>query len=87
MHDLRAEAGQFEHLIVGDLVELLRGGDDARVGGIDAIHIGVNLAQVCLERRGQGDGCQIRAAAAQGGNLTLDGLALEAGDDDNAALV
>ena len=36
---------QLEHLLVGDLRELARVGDDARVGAVDAVDVGVDLAR------------------------------------------
>ena len=71
LHDLGAEAGQFEHLVVGNLVQLLRVGHDARIGGVDAVHVRVNLAEIRLQRGGQGDGGEVRAAAAQRGDLAF----------------
>ena len=86
LHHLRAEAGEFEHFVVGNFLELLRARHDARVGGVNAVHVGVNLAKVGLQRRGQRDGGQIRTAAAQRGDLAFGGFALETGDDDDVAL-
>ena len=39
-----ADAGQLQHLVVADDVHLARLGHDARVGGVDAVHVGVDLA-------------------------------------------
>ena len=86
LHHLRAEARQFEHFVVGNFRQLLRGRHDARIGGINAVHVRVNLAEVGLERRCQRDGRQIRTAAAQRRDLAFRRLALETGDDDNVAL-
>jgi len=85
LHDFRAEAGELEHLVVGNLGELLRVGDNAGVGGIDAIDIGVNLAEVGLQRGGEGDGGEVGTAAAERGDLAFGGHALEARDDDDVA--
>ncbi len=87
LHDFGAEAGEFEHFVVGNLVELLRIGDQARVGGINAINVGINLAQVGFQRGGEGNGREIGAAAAERGDLTFESLALEPGDDDHIALL
>ena len=40
-------------------------GHDARVGGEDAVDVGVDLAKACLERDRQGDGAGVAAAAAE----------------------
>ena len=52
LHHFRAEAGEFEHFVVGNFLELLRAGHNARVGGVNAVDVGINLAQVGFERRG-----------------------------------
>ena len=85
LHDLGPEAGEFEHLVIGNFRQLGRRGHQAGVGGVDAVHIRINLAEVGLQCGGQGDGGQIRAAAAERGDLALGGLALEAGHDDDMA--
>ena len=55
---------------------------DARVGGEDAVDVGVDLADVGVERRGQRDRGGVRAAAAERGDvLGVLADALEAGDD------
>src|SRR5205807_1075791 len=95
VHDAGADAGQLEHLVVADGVDLARLGDDARVGGVDAVHVGVDFAAdlavagggVVLHDGGEGDGRRVRAAAAQGGDVVLLVDALEAGDDDDLAVV
>ena len=87
LHHLRAKAGQFEHFVVGNFLELARARHDARVGGVNAIDVRVNLAKVGLERRGQGDGRQVRTAAAQRGDLPFGSLSLKTGDDDHVALI
>jgi 2-polyprenyl-6-hydroxyphenyl methylase/3-demethylubiquinone-9 3-methyltransferase len=85
LHHLGAEARQFEHLVVGNLLELLRVRHDARVGGVNAVHVRVNLAEVGLERGGKRNRRQIRTAAAQRRDLAFRRLALEAGHDDDIA--
>ncbi len=44
VHDAGAEASQLQHLVVADGVHLAGFGHDARVGGVDAIDVGVDLA-------------------------------------------
>jgi hypothetical protein len=85
LHDLGAEAGQFQHFVVGNLVDLLRVRHEARVGGVDAVDVGVNFAGVGLERGGHGDGGEVGAAATERGDVAVVVLALEAGDDDDMA--
>src|SRR5690606_34076894 len=85
LHDLGARPGELHEFVVGDFLQLPGGGDDARVGGVDAVHIGEDLAEIRLEGGGEGDGGKVGPAAAEGGDLALGGLALEAGDDDDVA--
>jgi hypothetical protein len=85
LHDLGAEAGEFEHFVVGNLGELLRVRDDAGVGGVNAVDVRVDLAEVGLERGGERDGGEVGTAAAERGDLRLRRFALESGDDDDIA--
>ena len=85
---LRAVGGELEHLLARHDGQLLRLGHDARVGGEDAVDVAVDLADVGLERRGERDGRGVGAAAAERRDVA--GVAvepLEAGDDDDRALV
>ena len=59
----------------------------AGVGGVHAVHICEDLAQIRLEHRGQGHRRGVRAAPAQGGDVVILVDALEAGDDHNGVLV
>ena len=74
-----------EHLLVGDAVDLARVGHDARIGGEDAVDVGVDLADVGADAGGDRDGGGVRAAAAERGDLAVGRDALEAGDDDDLA--
>ena len=69
-------------------VELLRLRHDAGIGGEDAVHVAVDLAHVGLERGGERDGGRVGAAAAERRDVAGVAVeALEAGDDDDRALV
>ena len=46
MHDASADARQFEHFVVADLIDLAGAGGAARVGGVNAINVGENFADV-----------------------------------------
>ena len=65
LHHLGALVGELEHLLVADDVELARVGHEARVGRVDAVDVGEDLAAVGAEPRGEGDGRGVGAAAAQ----------------------
>src|SRR5439155_18666149 len=85
LQDLRPEARELEHLVVGDARQLPRLRDDARVARVDAVDVGIDLADVRLERGGEGDGARIRAAATERGYAPLPVHALKAGDDGDRA--
>ena len=82
MHDLGTGRGHFEHLVVGNLGEFAGVFDDARIAGIDAVHIGEDLADIRLEGGCHGDGGEVRATTAQRVNHAIRGDSLEAGDDE-----
>jgi hypothetical protein len=84
LQHLRAQRRQFQHLLEGDPVELpgLRG--DPRVGGVDPVHIGVDVAALRPEGGGEGHGGGVRPAAAQRGDPSLGADPLEARDDGHA---
>ena len=65
LRDPGAQACQFEHFVVGDFRQLASLGHDPWIGGIDALHVRVDLAFVRVERTRQGDRCQIAAASSQ----------------------
>src|SRR5450830_41786 len=53
---LRAGGGHLQHLVVRDVVDLAGLGDQAGVGGVDAVYVCVDLADVGAQGVGQGDG-------------------------------
>ncbi|SKF62261.1 Uncharacterised protein [Mycobacteroides abscessus subsp. abscessus] len=88
MQDLGAIGGHLEHFLVADLGDAPSPRDDARVGSEDAVDVGVDLAEGRTQGIGEGDGGRVGGTAAQGGDvLGVLGDALEAGHDDDAALV
>ena len=88
VEDLGAGGRHFQHFFRGDLVDLAGGGDHARVGGVDAVDVRVDFADVSFQGGGQGDGGGVGAAAAHGGDVFgLWAHALEAGDDGDVAPV
>ena len=84
---LRALAGQLQHFVIGDLVQLSGIGHQTRVRSVNAVHIRVDLAQLCVEGRRQRHGTGIGAAPAQGRHIPLPVHSLEAGDQNDAVLV
>src|SRR5581483_3635636 len=87
VHDAGAKAGQLEHFVVADAGDAASLGHDARVGGVNAIDVRVNLAGVGAEDGCQSDGGSIAAAAAERGDVEVVVDALKAGGDDDIAVV
>src|SRR5690606_14670722 len=85
--DLRAEAGEFEHFLESDAIEPPCIADHARVGGIDSVHVGENLALVRTECGCERHAGGIRAAATERGDIAFVVDALEAGHDNHPALL
>ena len=48
MHDARAHNGKLQHFFVGNLRQAWRLWNQAWIGGVDAIHIGVNFAAAAV---------------------------------------
>ncbi len=81
LHDLGAERGELEHLLVGDLGHAPRPRHHPRVGGVDAVDVGVDVAAVGLDRGRDRDRRGVRPAAAKRGDAAgLEVDALEARD-------
>src|SRR5205823_5861789 len=88
VQDLGATGGELQHLLVGDRVELPGAGHNPWVGGEHAVDVGVDLAHVGVQGRGQGDGGGVGAPAAERGDLLrVLADALEPGDDHDVTLV
>ena len=87
VQDTCAGSCHLEHLLVGDDVDLLGLGGNAGVGTVNAVDIGVDLANVGMDARGDGHGCGVRAASAERGDVAVGIDALEAGDDDDLVLL
>ena len=82
LQDLGAQRGQFQHVLEGDLVEPPRLRNHPRVGRIDAVDVGIDVAAVGADRGRNRHRRGVRAAAPERGDsvgLRVD--ALEAGDD------
>ena len=87
VQDLCAERRKLEHFIIRDSVQLTRILDDTRVGGVYAVNVGVDLAEIRAERRRDGNCGGVRAAAAEGSHIAHLVDALETGNDNDAAVV
>ena len=70
---------------MGELGQVAGVGHGARIGGVDAVDVAVDLAAIGLERGGERDRRGVRAAAAERGDLALVAHALKAGDDHHLA--
>ncbi len=72
----------FQHLFERDLLQALGLGHNARIGGVDAVDVGVDVAAICVDRRRDRHRRGVRSAASQRGDasgLLVD--ALETGND------
>ena len=58
---LCAQAGKLQHLVEGDLIQLARARHQARVRGVNAVHVRVDLAQVRVQRGRNGHGAGVGA--------------------------
>ena len=85
LHDFRAERGHFQHFVVADFKNLFGVGDDAGIGGIDAVHIGVNLTDIGFHCGGDGNGAEVAATTTECGDVAVGRFPLEAGNDDGMA--
>ena len=83
----RTERSQFEHLIVSDLVKLVRCGNDPGICGVYTVNIGVDLTVICMKSSGQCYGGGIGASASQCGLVIILGDSLETGDDHDLVLL
>jgi len=84
---LRAERREFEHLVVGNILQFLRTGHLAGIRGIHPFDVGVNLAQIGVHLRRDGHCAGIRTAAAERSDIPIAVEALETGDYHNAPLI
>ena len=84
LEHLGPERGQLQHLLERDPVELARLGGDPRVGGIDPVHIRVDVAALGAKRRGERHRRGVRAAAPERGDAALGADPLKPGDHGHA---
>ena len=85
MHGLGAELAHLDRFGEGDGVEQLGAGNDARVGGHQAIHIRPDPTFLGLERGTDDAACVVAPAAPQGGRHAMLRGGDESGDDDGLA--
>ena len=87
MQHLGAHAGHFQHFFIGHTIHLAGAGADVGVGGVDAVHIRVDLAFHRTQGGSQGNGRSIGAAAAQSGDALGLRAPLETGDHQHVVLI
>ena len=85
--DLRADARQLDHLVVGNPRQLSRLRTNSRISRKYTFDIGVNFARRGVEKSRQRHRAGVRAAASESGDIVIFVDALKAGDDDDIALV
>ena len=85
LQHLGADRSQLQHFLIGDEVQLAGTRHDARVCGVDAVDVGVDVATIGLDRRGHRDRRCVRTATAQRRHPAIVHHALETGDDGDLA--
>ena len=85
LQHLGAHAGHFQHFLKTDDAHAARLRNNARIGGIDAIDIGVDQTLVSLQCRSNGHRRGVTATTPQRRDIALIVDSLETGDDDNFA--
>ena len=78
LQDARARRRHLEHLLVADRVQLPRVRDDARICGVHAVDVRVDLARFGAERGRERHRGRVRAPAAERGDVEVGGDTLEA---------
>ncbi len=73
--------GNLEHFLERDLTEPARARHDTRIGGEYARDVGVDLASVGSQGRGEGNRRRVGSAPAESGDVPRRRHPLEAGDD------
>lgn len=86
MKHLRSQGRKLQHFIIRDFLELLRVFDFARVGGINTLHVCVNLAKVGVHGSRDCNGACVRTAPAKRRNIVVAVESLKARDDNNTVL-
>ena len=84
VENLRAGLRHLLHFLVGKRVQPFCFRNHTRIGGIDAIDVGTNLAPLGVERRCHGHGCRVASAPAKGRHLFAIRNALIPGNDDDS---
>ena len=86
LHDTGAEFRHFQHFAVCDLIDFSSIGNDTGIGRVYAVNVGIDFTNISVDSAGNGDGCRIGTASAEGCDVTMTGNALETGNDDDIIL-
>ena len=86
MHHARTQASHFQHFIIADAVDLTSLRNDAGVGSVDAVHIGVDFTGLSLKHGSKRYGGRIRRPSAKRGEFAAFVDALEARANDDLVL-
>ena len=84
--DPSARRRKLEHLVVRDLRQHARVGDEVRIRRVDAGDVGEDLTPLGCEGDGKRDRARVGAPTTEGRDVHVLGGALEAGDDDHPPL-
>ena len=85
LEDLGAQRSHFEHFLERDFFDPPRFRHDARVGRVDAVDIGIDVADLGIQRGGNRHGARIGPAPAERGHTLIFRDALETGDHGDLA--
>ena len=87
LQHLGAERGHFEHLFIRNLVDPARLRHHPRIGRVDAVDVGVDIAHLCTEGSSDSHGAGVRTAPAERGHPEVIRYALETRDHGNLAAI
>jgi len=87
LQDFGPLTGELQHLVVGDTLHLAGGAAQIGVRGVDAVDIGVNLAEIGAKGRRQSHARGVGTAPAQGGQPAVAVHPLESGHDKHVIVV
>ena len=79
--------GKLKHFVVSNFVKLFSCGNLTGVCCVNAVNVGIDLAEICVHRSGNGNCACIGAAAAEGSHIVVAVNALEARNDNDILFI
>ena len=87
MKHSRTQSCQIQHLVVSDLLKLAGFRNLTRISSVNTIHIGVDLAGICMKCCCKSYGCGIRTATAKCGIVIILINSLESCNHNDPAVI